>query len=404
MKVSVIGGGAAGFFSAINVKLNHPKADVTIFEKTQKLLAKVKVSGGGRCNVTNANSNISSLHKAYPRGGKAMKKLLKVFNTKHTIEWFEERGVSLYAQEDNRVFPKSNKSQSIIDCLLNEVQKLSIKIETGINVIEIIPKGEQLVVHFLKDKNPVTFDKVIVACGGSPKRSGLEWLEQLGHKIEAPVPSLFTFNIPDNPVTDLMGLVVDPVLAHIQGMKLKTSGPLLVTHWGFSGPAILKLSAFGARLLNEMNYDFKVQINWLNESNNKAVYQYLLSLIEGNPNKALSNQKPENLPNRMWQYLVLKANLNLDKKWGELGKKGLNKLTNILCNDVYEVKGKTTFKEEFVTCGGISLESVGINTMQSKVCKNLYFAGEILDVDGITGGYNFQTAWTTGFVAGKLES
>jgi len=402
MKVAVIGGGAAGFFAAINAKLNHTKAKVVIYEKTQKLLSKVKVSGGGRCNVTNANRNISSLHKAYPRGSKAMKKLLKVFNTTDTVRWFEERGVELYAQEDERVFPKSNKSQSIVDCLLSEVEQLNIKIETGINVTEIAPKGEQLVLHFQKNKTLQVFDKVIVACGGSPKKDGLLWLKKLGHKIEDPVPSLFTFNIPNNTITELMGLVVNPVQAHIQGTKLKTVGPLLITHWGFSGPAILKLSAFGARVLNEMNYGFKVQINWLNESNNNTVYESLMDISEKNSNKNLSNQKLEALPNRMWQYLIEKCNLPANKKWGELGKKGLNKLTNILCNDVYAIKGKTTFKEEFVTCGGISLESVDINTMGSKVCENLYFAGEILDIDGITGGYNFQAAWTTGFVTGKL--
>lgn len=403
MKVAIIGGGAAGFFAAINVKQNHPKAVVIIFEKTQKLLTKVKVSGGGRCNVTNACSTVNALCKAYPRGGKSLKKIFEVFNTQHTIKWFEERGVALYAQADQRVFPTSDNSQSIVDCLLQQTQRLKIKIELGVNIVEIKSTKNQLALYFSKHQNaPALFDKVIVACGGSPKRSGLQWLEKLNHQIENPVPSLFTFNIPKAPITQLMGLVVEPVQAHIQGTKLKSTGPLLITHWGFSGPAILKLSAFGARFLSTSNYQFNVQINWVNESNNNVVYKYLTDLASTHPNKILHSVKPYNLPSRMWQYLIKKCELPQNKKWCELGKKGLNKLTNILCNDVYAVYGKTTFKEEFVTCGGISLQSVDLNTMQSKVCKNLYFAGEILDIDGITGGYNFQAAWTTGFIAGKL--
>lgn len=406
MKVAIIGGGAAGFFAAIHAKQNHPKAVVVIFEKSQKLLAKVKVSGGGRCNVTNACQLINTLCKAYPRGGKNLKKVFQVFSTQDTVKWFEERGVPLYTQADQRIFPRSDNSQSIVDCLMQQTQRLKIKIELGVNIVEIKPKGNQLALYFLKHKQaPAVFDKVIVACGGSPKRSGLQWLEKLNHQIEDPVPSLFTFNLsktPKIPITELMGLAVDPVQVHIQGTKLKASGPLLITHWGFSGPAILKLSAFGARILSATNYQFNVQINWVDESNNHTVYQYLNTLTEAHPNKILSSIKPYTLPNRMWQYLLDRCDLSQQKKWNELGKKGLNKLTHILCNDTYAIKGKTTFKEEFVTCGGISLQSVDLNTMQSKECKNLYFAGEILDIDGITGGYNFQAAWSTGFIAGKL--
>jgi len=409
MKVAVIGGGAAGFFAAIHAKKNHPKAVVVIFEKSQKFLAKVKVSGGGRCNVTNACQAINALCKAYPRGGKSLKKIFQNFNTQDTVKWFEEKGVPLYTQADQRIFPKSDNSQSIVDCLLQQIERLKIKIELGVNVVEIKPENNQLALYFFKHKKaPALFDKVIVASGGSPKRSGLQWLENLNHQIEDPVPSLFTFNLSKTtetlktPITQLMGLAVDPVQAHIQGTKLKATGPLLITHWGFSGPAILKLSAFGARILSNSNYQFNVQINWVNESNNNAVYQYLKSLSEEHPNKLLPSIKPYALPNRMWQYLLNKCDIAPHKKWSELGKKGLNKITHILCNDEYAIKGKTTFKEEFVTCGGVSLQSVDLNTMQSKVCKNLYFAGEILDIDGITGGYNFQAAWATGFIAGKL--
>jgi predicted Rossmann fold flavoprotein len=318
------------------------------------------------------------------------------------MDWFESRNVALYVQPDNRVFPRSNDSQTIIDCLMNEVTRLGVRVKLGIGIAAIKPLENQLELTFA-DADVQTFDKVIVAAGGSPSRKGFDWLEELGHQIEEPVPSLFTFNMPSEPITELMGVVVERTQVNIQGTKLRAEGPLLVTHWGMSGPAILKLSAFGARTLHGMGYDFKVQVNWADELNNERVMTELMLLAGQHPNKLLSNMRPFVLPERMWLYLLSKCELEPTKRLSELGKKGLNKLVNILTNDVYEVKGKTTFKEEFVTCGGISLESVNFNTMESRVCKNLYFAGEILDVDGITGGYNFQAAWTTGFIAGKLN-
>ena len=402
MKVAVIGGGAAGFFAAIHAKINHPKAQVTIFEKSKKLLAKVKISGGGRCNVTNGCTEIKELAKAYPRGGKKLKRAFRTFSTDDTMQWFESRGVPLIIQEDNCVFPVSQSSQSIIDCLMIEARTLDIAIETtrGVKVIE--SKGTDLILNFGAKHPSVAMDKVIVATGGSPKRSGLDWLEALNHKIENPVPSLFTFNMPNESIKTLMGIVVEKALVSIQSTKLKADGPLLITHWGMSGPAILKLSAFGARLLSEMDYRFKVQVNWVNEVNNELVINELKRIVRAQTNKILANFRPYLLPERLWHYLLEKSDLSLKKRWGELGKKGVNKLMTVLTNDVYEVKGKTTFKEEFVTCGGVSLESIDFSTMQSKVCPNLYFAGEVMDIDGITGGYNFQSAWTTGFIAGKL--
>ena len=403
MTIAIIGGGAAGFFAAIAAKENHSNAQVTILEKSRKLLSKVKVSGGGRCNVTNGCTAIKQLSTAYPRGEKKLKKAFRTFSTKDTMEWFESRGVPLMIQEDNCVFPVSQDSQSIIDCFLNGARRLGIKIETGIGVKAIEQVGGQLKLEFIKEEFEArTFDKVIVATGGSPKRSGLDWLEKLGHKIEEPVPSLFTFNMPDEPIKELMGIVVEKAITSIQGTKLRGDGPLLITHWGMSGPAILKLSAFGARILSEKGYDFKVQVNWVNQINNDLVMNGLKNIVADHGNKILSNYRPYLLPERLWHFLVEKCDLPLNKKWNELGKKGLNKVTNILTNDNYSVKGKTTFKEEFVTCGGVSLESIDFNTMQSRVCKNLYFAGEVMDVDAITGGYNFQSAWTTGFIAGKL--
>lgn len=403
MKIAIVGGGAAGFFSAIHAKENHPNAEVVILEKSQKFLAKVKVSGGGRCNVTNGCTSIKKLSECYPRGGKKLKKAFRTFSTQHTMEWFESRGVPLVIQEDGCVFPVAQDSQVVIDCLMKEVRQLGIEIELGMGVVAIKKVGEQLNLSFQKSGIPSRiFDKVILATGGSPKRSGLAYLEELGHEIADPVPSLFTFNMPTEKIKELMGIVVENALVSIQGTKLKSDGPLLITHWGMSGPAILKCSAFGARLLSEMGYECKAQVNWVSVVNNEEVRQEILKIVEEHPNKILANFRPYLLPERLWHFLIDKCELPRQKKWSELGKKGVNKLVTILTNDIYSVKGKTTFKEEFVTCGGVSLESIDFNTMESRVVPNLYFAGELMDIDGITGGYNFQSAWTTGVIAGKL--
>ena len=405
MNVAIIGGGAAGFFSAIQVKENYPESNVVIFEKSSNLLTKVKISGGGRCNVTNGCSSISELCKAYPRGGKKLKKAFQEFNTKHTKDWFESRGVLLFTQEDGRVFPKSQSSQSIIDCFMNEAKLLNIEIVLKMPIGDIKPVDKQIKLTFLDEElKPRIFDKVIIATGGSPKRKGFDWLEALNHKIENPVPSLFTFNMPNEAATKLMGVVVQNTLVNIQGTKLKSEGPLLITHWGMSGPAILKLSAFGARVLGEMDYKFKIQVNWVNKINSDIVLRDLDNNVQLHSKKMVSNIRPYALPDRLWLYFLEKSNIPSDRRWGELGRKSLNKLVSLLTNDVYEVDGKSTFKEEFVTCGGVSLNSINMNTMESNVCKNLYFAGEVLDIDAITGGYNFQAAWTTGFIAGKLNN
>lgn len=401
MKVGVIGGGAAGFFAAIHVKENYPDAEVTILEKSKKFLSKVKVSGGGRCNVTNACSSISELSKAYPRGGKQLKKVFPQFYTKHTQEWFESRGVPLVTQEDQCIFPVSQDSQTIIDCFMHEVERLGIKLLTQVGITSVELKEDAYILK-AKDDASFKFNKVIIATGGSPKIEGLKWLEKLGHKIENPVPSLFTFNMPHEPVKELMGVVVEKSITRIKGEKLTADGPLLITHWGMSGPAILVLSAFGARLLEEKNYAFTVQINWVNELNQQLVQNELTSLSKEFAEKQLKNIRPYYLPTRLWIFLLEKVELDPERRWNEIGKKGINKLLNVLTNDEYTVHGKTTFKEEFVTCGGVSLESVNTKTMESKTCPGLFFAGEVLDIDAITGGYNFQAAWTTGFVAAKL--
>lgn len=403
MKIGIIGGGAAGFFSAIQAKENYPDAEVVILEKSQKLLSKVKISGGGRCNVTNGCTSIAELSKAYPRGEKKLKKVFGEFYTQDTIKWFEDRNVPLVTQEDNCVFPVSQDSQTIIDCFVNETERLGIQIEIGRMVQQLILEESKIKILFRGNELVHEFDKVIVATGGSPKKEGLAWLEKLGHKIETPVPSLFTFNMPHESVTELMGIVVEKTLTSIQGTKLKSDGPLLITHWGMSGPSVLKLSAFGARILAEAGYKAKLQVNWVNVQSYETVMEELKNITKTAPQKQMQNYRAYLLPERLWHFLLQKIDIPLTKKWNDMGKKDLNKLCNILTNDVYSVEGKTTFKEEFVTCGGVSLESINFATMESKAVPNLYFAGEVMDVDGITGGYNFQAAWTTGFIAGKLK-
>ena len=403
MRIGIIGGGASGFFSAIAAKENFPEAKVVIIEKSRQLLSKVKISGGGRCNLTNA-CDPKDLYQAYPRGGRSLKKAFNLFNNEDCVDWFETRGIPLVTQDDNCIFPVSQDSQSIIDCFLKECKRLGVEIQKGLAVKSIKPLGEQFELVFETDNVlSGTFDKLIVTTGGSPKRKGLEWLEALGHKIESPVPSLFTFNMPDESVTKLMGIVVEDALVSLPGTKLKSEGPLLITHWGMSGPAILKLSAFGARVLSEKEYTFKVLVNWVNETNYDLVIEELTAIVKDHTNKILANYRPYSLPDRLWLFLLEKGNLPSNKRWGELGKKGINKLLNLLTNDEYAVKGKTTFRDEFVTCGGVSLKSVDMASMQSKKCKNLYFAGEVLDIDAITGGYNLQAAWSTGFLAGQLK-
>lgn len=401
MKAAIIGGGASGFFSAINAKENFPNYEIIIFEKSNKLLTKVLVSGGGRCNVTNSESSVSVFSKSYPRGERHLKKLFGRFNNQDVIEWFKNKGVELVSEEDGRMFPKSNTSQTIYDLFVSESKKLGVRVNLKSTVTSIKQEGKQIAIQVNGQK--LLFDKVIVCSGGSPKLSGLEWLKSLGHKIEDPVPSLFTFNILNKKITRLMGLSVPNALVSIEGTKLKNTGSLLITHWGFSGPAVLKLSSIGARILAFKNYNFKISVSWCGENNFEKVKKEMHRIINANKKKKLLSIRPNNLPKRLWSYLLERSGLPEEKPYSELGKKQLNKLINTICNDGYLVNGKTTFKEEFVTCGGISLKSLNLKNLESKHIKNLYFAGEILDIDGITGGFNFQAAWTTAFIASKLK-
>jgi len=402
MLVGIIGGGAAGFFAAISVKVHYPKSEVIIFEKSNKLLSKVKISGGGRCNVTNGRSSLSALSRAYPRGEKFLKKAFHVFDNKDAMEWYEKRGVPLVIQPDNCVFPKSQNSQSIIDCLLNESRKLKIQILLNRGVKSIAKNGNKWVLSFIKEDKDMVMDKLIIATGGSPRIKGLQWIADTGHQIIPPVPSLFTFNMPQEPIRKLMGIVVNNAIAKIQGTKLSAQGPLLVTHWGMSGPAILKLSAFGARLLADKNYQFTVQVNWIDKKDNNSILNGLEEFQQQHGKKQMGNVNPFALQERLWLYFLERVEISSKARWGDMGRKSFNRLINVLTNDSYQVSGKTTFKEEFVTCGGVDLLEIDHKTMQSKICDNLYFAGEVMDIDGITGGYNFQAAWTTGFIAGRL--
>ena len=400
MRVAVVGGGAAGFFAAISAKQHHSQAEVFLYEKSNKVLSKVKVSGGGRCNVTHHCFDIKDLSKNYPRGERFLKKAFYQFAVQDTIDWFELRGVELKTESDNRMFPTTDDSQTIIKLLTMEFNRAGCTLKTQCRVEKLTSESSkvQLVINGKKEG----FDKVILATGGSPKLQGLQWLVDTGHGIENPVPSLYTFNIPNENITTLSGAVAANARVRIMGEKLENTGPLLITHWGFSGPGVLKLSAFGARVLAEKNYQFSVAVSWVANANEEGLRKAISNQKEKFGKQQLSTFRLEGLPKKIWWYLLDKLELPHDKRWLDLSKKEINKLVNVLLNDEYKVSGKTTFKEEFVTCGGVSLSDVKVQTMESKVVPNLYFAGELLDIDGVTGGFNFQAAWTTGFIAGKL--
>ena len=399
MKIAIIGAGAAGYFAALSAKNSFPECDVQVFEKTGKVLSKVKISGGGRCNVTHASYENKTLAKHYPRGENYLKKAFEVFNAKSTIEWFGKRDVEMKTYPDGCIFPVSNDSQTIIDCFENEARKFGIHIHLNAAIIGIskIENSFEIVTR----EDSFLFDKVIVTTGGQPKRSGLEWLEKIGHSIVDPVPSLFTFNMPENPIRELMGNVVEKTSVKIEGTKLIGKGPLLITHWGMSGPAILQLSAWGARILATKEYRFAILVNWLDDKKEDELRKELDDIILNHGLKMVGNLNPFPITNRLWHFLLQKSDILSEIRWKDLGKRNLNKLLNTFLNDRYEVSGKTTFKEEFVTAGGILLSEVEFKTMESKIVPGLFFAGEILDIDGITGGFNFQSAWTTGFIAGK---
>lgn len=390
MRTAIIGGGAAGFFLAVNLKELMPEMGVTIFERSSRVLAKVKVSGGGRCNCTNSFEGITDLSHVYPRGHRLLKRLFNVFDHRDAYQWFERHGVPLVTQEDQCVFPQSQDSQTVIDCFLREAQRHGVEVLTDRSVDSLDALAD--------------FNYICVATGGSPRVQGLEWLRQAGHQIELPVPSLFTFNIGDPALRSLMGTVVPQASVQLASTKFRADGPLLVTHWGMSGPAILRLSSYAARHLHDHAYRASLLVNWTSR-NEDTVRQELGIHAVRHAQKLLPTLPPLGLPQRLWSYLLGKTlGSRAAIRWSELGKKETNRLVNILCNDSYQVDGRAAFKDEFVTCGGVSLASVNATTLESKVRPGLFFAGEVLDIDGVTGGFNFQAAWTTAYVVAKTIS
>ncbi|HEX6179979.1 MAG TPA: NAD(P)/FAD-dependent oxidoreductase [Chitinophagaceae bacterium] len=398
-RLIVIGGGAAGFFCAVNAARLNPSLEVMIIEKTGKLLSKVKVSGGGRCNVTHACFEIPGMVSRYPRGANFLKKTFHQFFTKDTIAWFEERGVRLKTEEDGRMFPVTDSSQTIIGCLLRESDLHNVQIKMNREVRALNRREDKWELQ-LQDGENLYADAVCVASGGYSKVTQFRWLLDLGHTIEEPVPSLFTFNLPGHPIVQLMGVSTEAKVK-ISNSKLSESGPVLITHWGLSGPAVLRLSAWGARELAERKYDFNILVNWVPEYNEQTLKARLQELRIESAQKKIIAVNHFDIPQRLWMFLCEQSGINANMRWAELPAANQNKLVTNLAAFSATVKGKTTFKEEFVTAGGIRLSEVDANTMQSKLHPGLYFVGEILDVDGITGGFNFQHAWTSGFIAAK---
>ncbi len=421
MKVAVVGAGAAGCFCAIELKRRMPSASVELFEAGSKALAKVAVTGGGRCNLTNSFEGISSLSAAYPRGDRLMKRLFRFFDHQSAWQWFENEGVKLVLQEDDCVFPASQDAMEIVNTLLSRMRQSGATLHTCHKVTGIFPRPEggytlSVAEPVVRQSSPTVVrqglptdgatkeyspDIVVVTTGGSPNLSGLGMLHGLDLEIVPPVPSLFTFNLPGSPVRELMGTVVENAAAYLSGTKFKAVGPILITHWGMSGPAILKLSSYAARYLAENEYSATLSVNWFGDICEQDVRGRISSLSEGNHQKLIINTHPAELPSRLWAYIISKCGIREASRWAELGSKGMNRLVNTLVNDQYQLRGKSRFKEEFVTCGGVALSNINSLTLECKSCPGLYFAGEVLDVDAITGGFNLQAAWTMGYTVAR---
>ena len=390
MRTAIVGGGAAGVFLAICLKERMPGMEVTVFERSQRLLAKVEISGGGRCNCTNSFADVVDLATVYPRGHRLLKRLFKSFNHHDAYAWFEGHGVSLVTQDDHCVFPASQDAHTIINCFLHEMRRRGVVIKTHHPIASLDELSD--------------YDFIAVTTGGSPRLEGLRWLGEKDIPLVQPVPSLFTFRIDDKALLSLMGTVVEEAVAYIPGTKFRAAGPLLITHWGMSGPAILKLSSYAARELHDSQYQMPLAVNWVHRNEAEA-QQTLQAIIAEHPQKQLATVRPFALPSRLWNYLLDKTGVNPELRWQQMGKKDFNRLTNTLINDTYAIAGRAPFKDEFVTCGGVSLSAVNPSTLESKNIPHLYFAGEVLDIDGVTGGFNFQAAWTTAFtVAQSIEN
>lgn len=402
MQIGIIGAGAAGFFLAIQVKTRCPQAEVTIYEKSSSVLSKVRVSGGGRCNLTNSFAEVVDLSHIYPRGHRQMKRWLSEFSHTDAFDWFESHGVALVTQDDQCVFPKAQDSGAVINCLTEHARRLGVKVRLNHAVHSVVrTETEQLQIQFQGNQPAVLCDKVAVTIGGTPRGEAHDWLSALGHQMESPCPSLYTFAIQHATLNDLMGIVVDQVQVGIAGTKFRAEGTLLITHWGVSGPAVLRLSSYAARHLSEQGYRAPLVVSWAGDSTTEEVVDTLQYLSVEHARKQLGSIRPFGLQSRLWQYLLQRAELPETRTWAELGKKALNKIATVLTADTYNIAGKGTWKEEFVTCGGVSLKSISTKTLESKHCPGLYFAGEVLDVDAVTGGFNLQAAWTMAYVAAQ---
>lgn len=396
--ILVIGGGASGFFAAINAAINFPQARVTILEKSGKLLSKVRVSGGGRCNVTHHCFETGELVRNYPRGEKELRQVFARFSVTDTLAWFASRGVRLKTEADGRMFPESNSSETIIHCFLDEARRLGIDIRLHAEVTALQPTPRGWQVHTPTQRYEA--QAVICAIGGHPQEKSYAFLAACGHTIAAPIPSLFTLNLPQSPLKALMGLSVKQGTVKVNGTKHQYTGPVLITHWGLSGPAVLKLSAFAAADFHRLNYEAGITVNWTGQLKEQEVLE-ALQAYHGS-RALIANTPLFDIPKRLWEYLLHKADLPASKPWTELGRKQELKLAQVLTQDAYAMKGKTTFKEEFVTAGGVHLKELDFKTLGSKLHPGLFFCGEVLNIDGITGGFNFQNAWSTAWIAARL--
>lgn len=401
LTIAIIGAGAAGYFGAIAAATANKNHRIILLEKTRQVLTKVKVSGGGRCNVTHACFDPAVLTQNYPRGSKELRGPFSRFQPRDTIQWFEARGVSLKIEPDGRMFPITDNSQTIANCLIQQALSLNIELYTERGVLDCTKADDGFVLK-LSNGETLTCDRLLVAAGSTAKVHA--WLESLGHTIVPPVPSLFTFNIPDSPLNDLAGIAVPKVNVSIDNTNLQQIGPLLITHWGFSGPAILKLSAWGARILHDLKYQAVLRINWLPDVSEDALKNIFISSRKETAGRQLASDCPLSFPKNLWKAFLDIAGIPRELKWSALSNQQIKALMQVLQAGLFSIDGKSTYKEEFVTCGGVKLQEVNFKTMESCICPGLYFAGEVLDIDGITGGFNFQAAWTTSWIAGNAIS
>jgi len=396
-RIAIIGAGAAGCFAAANIGKEH---EVTVFEKSSKPMQKVKVSGGGRCNLTHACFDIPELVKRYPRGQSLLKRSLYQFGPRQTIEWFESRGVAVKEEADGRMFPTSDNSQSIIDCIWDQMMASGVQVRYNRSLINLLPEGDGFRLQFSEGADAIA-DKVILAPGSILKPEQWKWLSATGHTVQAPAPSLFTFNLPGNAITRLMGVSVPVVSVRLAGTKFKEEGPILITHWGLSGPAVLKTSAYAAKALQDCQYEATILVNWLQDMTAHELLEQFQELRQNQGKASIWTRNPFELPRRLWEFLLERIGIPEQQRWAELSATMQQRLIQSLVADAYSMKGKTTYKEEFVTCGGISLPDINPQTMESRKLPGLYVAGEAMDVDGITGGYNFQHAWSSAWIAAQ---